>query len=74
MTEKTITVTNIFGKKVNLTKENYVKRWVLHTRELHNIVQTDKQYKEVEKMVKKIIEIASDNFDEVCSIQESISK
>ena len=70
MKDKTITIDTGFYKKT-VNKEQYVKRWLDHVKEIGLIVDS-KNYKQVEKLVDFrwfVEELAEKQFEETYNIQ-----
>ena len=70
MKDKTITVDTGFYKKT-VNKEQYVKRWLNHVKEIGLIVD-NKNYKQVEKLINFrwfVKELAEKEFDETYKLQ-----
>ena len=58
-TIKTIKTENSFGKEVNLTKEQFVKRWTSWAFDYYNLVH----WSEAKEFVDKVKKTAEENFD-----------
>ena len=58
---KTITTTNMFGREVELTKEEFVARWKEHAEELHRL---GFEYRtEIVDIVDRVVALAETEFD-----------
>jgi hypothetical protein len=62
---KTITVTNSFGADIDVTKEEFVKRWTDQTRDMWKIAEEIEDFKIVDEISALVAELAERSFDSV---------
>lgn len=68
--ETLITVTGYFGKEKQITKQDFVKRWKDHAKELFTLSgENQKTWEEINELVNRIEELACDEADRIIGRQ-----
>lgn len=65
ITEATKEVTGYFGKPRQITRQDFINRWISHAGDLYNITNTIEQHNEVRTMIARIEDMAGKAWDRI---------
>lgn len=67
ITENTKEVMGYFGKPKQITRSDYIQRWVSHANDLYSVTNTSEQHAEVRAMIERIEVMAGAAWDRIRS-------